>query len=124
MLLRAIDRAGKRNIRYFALDLDYAELERTLADLPTYNNVSCYGLCGSYEDGFRWLGSDDERTAPITVLYLGSSIGNFSRLESSNFIGKLSQSLHAEMGDAFLLAVDHCSNSSKIWKAYHDSDGT
>lgn len=123
-LLHALDRAGKRNIRYFALDLDYAELERTLANLPTYRNVSCYGLWGTYDDGFRWLNSGDKRVDPVTVLFLGSSIGSFSRAECSDFVGKLSSTLRAENGDAFLVAVDHCSKPSTIWKAYHDPDGT
>lgn len=124
LLLRALDRAGKKNIRYFALDLDEAELVRTLAQLPTYDNVSCYGLWGSYEDGFRWLNSIDNRVDPVTVLFLGSSIGNFSRVNARSFMKSVSNALRPELHDAFIIAFDHCSNFSKIWKAYHDPNGT
>ncbi|MCJ1462999.1 hypothetical protein MMC07_001603 [Pseudocyphellaria aurata] len=123
LLLQALDRAGKKNIRYFALDLDEAELVRTLAQLPTYKNVSCFGLWGSYEDGFRWLNSMNNRVDPVTVLFLGSSIGNFSRANARAFMKSISDALRPELHDAFIIAFDHCSNFSKIWKAYHDSNG-
>ena len=123
MLLRALDRAGKKNISYFALDLDYSELVRTLAQLPKYENVSCYGLWGFYEDGFRWLNRMSKHIGPVTILYLGSSIGNFSRPEARNFVSSIAQTLRPEMGDAFVIAFDHCNDDSKIWRAYHDPDG-
>ena len=123
LLLRALDRTGKKNIHYFALDLDHAELVRSLADLPAYQNVSCQGLWGSYEDGFRWLDSLKSRENPVTLLFLGSSIGNFSRGNARTFMNDVSQALHLELGDAFLIAFDRCGDPSKVWKAYHDPNG-
>ncbi|KAL9118632.1 MAG: hypothetical protein Q9187_004824, partial [Circinaria calcarea] len=123
ILLRAIDRTGKKNIRYFALDLDHAELVRSLAKLPAYKNVSCSGLWGSYEDGFRWLNGLEKRQDPVILLSLGSSVGNFPRANAITFMRNVSQTLHPELADAFLIAFDHCGNPSKVWKAYHDSNG-
>lgn len=122
ILLRAIDRTGK-NIRYFALDLDHAELVRSLAKLPAYKNVSCSGLWGSYEDGFRWLNGLEKRENPATLLSLGSSIGNFPRANAVTFMSSVSRTLRPESGDAFLIAFDHCCDPCKVWKAYHDSNG-
>ncbi|KAI9704834.1 MAG: hypothetical protein M1836_006614 [Candelina mexicana] len=123
LLLSALDRAGKRDIRYFALDLDHGELVRTLSNVPKYQHISCYGLWGSYTDGFHWLQNMDQRVDPITVLFLGSSIGNFSRSDCCNFMKDVSQTLRPEKGDAFLVAFDHCNDPEKVWKAYHDPHG-
>ena len=123
LLLRAIDQTVKKNMQYFALDLDYAELVRSLANLPAYKNVSCQGLWGSYKDGFRWLNNLNKRENPVTLLFLGSSIGNFLRANARTFMNDVSQALHPEMGDAFLVAFDHCNDPSKVWKAYHDPNG-
>ncbi len=123
LILSALDRAGKRDIRYFALDLDHGELVRTLANLPKYRNISCYGLWGSYTDGFRWLQNLDQRVDPVTLLFLGSSIGNFSRPDCRSFMKDVSQTLRPENGDALLIAFDHCTDAAKVWKAYHDPQG-
>ena len=103
--------------------MDHSELVRTLAQLPKYQNVSCYGLWGLYEDGFRWLNCMDKHTDPVTVLCLGSSIGNFSRSGACSFMTRVAQSLQPARGDAFVVAFDHCNDPSKIWRAYHDPNG-
>lgn len=123
VLLSALDRAGKQNIRYFALDLDHGELVRTLEDAPGYQNVSCYGLWGSYDDGFRWLQNMNHRIDPVTLLFLGSSIGNFPRPVCCEFMKNISQTLRPEKGDTLLVAFDHCNDWEKVWKAYHDPQG-
>ena len=123
LILGALERAGKKKIQYFALDLDYAELVRTLKNLPSYENISCYGLWGSYDDGFRWLNRSEARIDTVMLLSLGSSMGNLSRVDARTFMKRIANSLRPEMGDTFFLGLDHCSDFSKIWKAYHDPNG-
>lgn len=72
LLLQAFEQAAKQ-IDYYALDLSRDELQRTLAELPAFEHVTCRGLWGTYDDGREWLGRVDER--PKCIIHLGSSIG-------------------------------------------------
>lgn len=74
LLLQALDKAGK-DIDYYALDLSREELERTLAQVPSYNHVKCHGLLGTYDDGRDWLKTAENTSRQKCILHLGSSIG-------------------------------------------------
>jgi uncharacterized SAM-dependent methyltransferase len=74
LLLQALEDSGK-SIEYYALDLSQRELERTLAQVPRFQHVTCHGLLGTFEDGREWLKQPKMLDKPKCVLYLGSSIG-------------------------------------------------
>lgn len=74
LLLQAFEDA-KKKIDYFALDLSQTELERTLAEAPEFEYVSCRGLRGTYDDGCEWLKQEAMLSRPKCILHLGSSIG-------------------------------------------------
>lgn len=74
LLLRAFERSGK-NVEYYALDLSRRELERTLAQLPQYEHVTCHGLLGTYEDGREWLKTPSVLCRQKCIISLGASIG-------------------------------------------------
>jgi L-histidine Nalpha-methyltransferase / hercynylcysteine S-oxide synthase len=122
ILLQALDRAGKK-VHYYALDLNINELERTLADIPpgTFKNVTCSGLHGTYDDGLEWLKSPEMAAKPKTVLWLGSSIGNFKRHEAGPFLSSFAQTF--QPGDMMLIGIDACNDPKKIFHAYNDSEG-
>jgi L-histidine Nalpha-methyltransferase / hercynylcysteine S-oxide synthase len=82
LLLQALEDAGKV-IDYYALDLSPKELERTLAQVPLFKNVSCHGLLGTYDDGREWLKQPFILDRPKCILHLGSSIGISPCLQSS-----------------------------------------
>lgn len=75
ILLQALEDAGKE-IDYYALDLSKEELERTLAQVPSFRRVRCHGLLGTYDDGREWLKQPSISARPKCVMSLGSSIGN------------------------------------------------
>jgi L-histidine Nalpha-methyltransferase / hercynylcysteine S-oxide synthase len=77
LLLQALEKAQKQ-IQYYALDLSREELERTLAQLPDYEHVSCHGLLGTYDDGREWLKHPGNLARRKCILSLGSSIGMLS----------------------------------------------
>jgi uncharacterized SAM-dependent methyltransferase len=54
-------------------------------------------------------------------MFLGSSIGNFSREGAEEFLRSLP--LRAESGDTLLLGLDHNTEGSVIKEAYNDSKG-
>ena len=74
ILLQALEAAGK-DIDYYALDLSLKELRRTLEQVPSLTHVRCHGLHGTYDDGLDWLKMPENRSKPICVMSLGSSIG-------------------------------------------------
>lgn len=78
LLLQALESANK-DVDYYALDLSRQELERTLAQLPSYKYVRMHGLLGTYDDGRLWLQDPAVAARQKCILSLGSSIG-----ESSN----------------------------------------
>ena len=58
---------------------------------------------------------------PLHLLFLGSSLGNFSPGEDLAFLRSLP--LRAGRGDTLLLGLDHTSDTAKIERAYDDRAG-
>ncbi|KAL6719159.1 hypothetical protein ACLMJK_003396 [Lecanora helva] len=121
ILLQAFEQAGKI-IDYYALDLSQPELERTLdAITGSYKFVHCRGLLGTYEDGLAWLKEPENLKKPKCILWLGSSIGNFTRTEAADFLKSFSHVLTSN--DLMLIGVDTCQDQNKVYSAYNDKEG-
>lgn len=120
LLLQALDKAGK-NIDYYALDLSREELERTLAQVPSYNHVKCHGLLGTYDDGRDWLKTAENTSRQKCILHLGSSIGNFNRSDAAAFLKGFSDVLGPN--DKMLIGVDACNDPARVYHAYNDKEG-
>ncbi|GAB7355923.1 hypothetical protein MBLNU459_g6565t1 [Dothideomycetes sp. NU459] len=122
ILLDALDRKA-RDVSYYALDLSQVELERTLREVPdgTFENVKCYGLLGTYDDGLAWLKQPQNVKKPKTIMSLGSSIGNFSREDAAHFLAQFTDILNHN--DSMVLGLDACTNAAKVYHAYNDRDG-
>ncbi len=123
ILLQAIERLGK-TVEYYALDVSYSELERTLSEIPgnLYKYVNCFALQGTYDDGLQWLKRPENRTRPKIILSLGSSIGNFTRPMAVEFLRGFAAVL--DDGDAMLVGIDACKEPDRVSLAYNDSIGT
>ncbi|KAH6614184.1 C-type lectin protein [Boeremia exigua] len=119
ILLQAIDRLGK-DVEYYAVDLSLPELKRTFSEIPTdgYKHVKCFGLHGTYDHALEWLKSSSVRDKPKTVLWLGSSLGNFKRHEAAPFLAGFCDAI--KPGDTMLIGIDSCKNSSRVYHAYND----
>ena len=63
----------------------------------------------------------EETQPPLHILFLGSSLGNFPREETADFLRSLP--LRPGSGDTLLLGLDHDNDKEKIEKAYNDSKG-
>ena len=125
ILLHALDRSGKE-IDYYALDLDLAELKRTFAQVRTgssadYAHVSLFGLHGTYDDGLKWLQQARNVAKPKTLLWLGSSVGNFTRLEAAEFLQTCRDALGTR--DRLIVGVDGCKDPDRVFHAYNDREG-
>ncbi len=75
------------------------------------------GLCARYEQALDALKSNQ----PKLFVFLGSTIGNFTRSEFGAFFDRLSHAM--KEGDFFLLGVDRVKDVEILEKAYDDSQG-
>lgn len=121
LILQALQES-KRNITYYALDLDLQELERSLSSLGSFDDVKLVGLLGTYDDGLEWLSTKFDKQTPKTIMWLGSSVGNLNREEAGAFIHRIQEHCMAE-GDNFLIGVDQRNNPEKIALAYNEPAG-
>ncbi|KAK9475867.1 hypothetical protein V1514DRAFT_338698 [Lipomyces japonicus] len=125
LLLNALERLHKRTT-YYALDLELSELQKAISklDCDRLEYVTVIGLYGSYTDGRKWLSilRSNDSNSKVTLMWLGSSIGNFNRDEACQFISEfVEQSLTCN--DLFLVGIDRRNDSRDVFKAYNDSDG-
>ena len=112
ILLEALEMMGQP-FYYYALDLSLSELERTLSDIPTYDNVRTFGLHGTYDDGLEWLKQEGNSEKPKCIMSLGSSIGNFTREEAHGFLKGFADVLNSET-DSLLIGLDGCQDKERV----------
>ena len=115
---------AKKDIEYFALDLSLPELERTFAmlDIEAYQHVSFRGLHGTYDDALSWLKNRPNNSvdgSTTCIMTLGSSIGNFTPDEATNFLKGYARILGP--ADLILVGLDACQDPKRIFRAYNDS---
>lgn len=120
ILLSALDAAGK-DIDYYALDLDFKELKRTLEQAPTFKHVKCHGIHGTYDDSLDWLNLPEQISRSKCVMSLGSSIGNFSRPDAAAFLRRFAEIL--QPSDTLLIGLDGTTDAKKVYHAYNDREG-
>lgn len=133
ILLRTLD-ALAIPVDYYALDLSLPELKRTLALIPpgTYTHIRCHGLLGTYDDGRAWLQRPENTLRPQCIVFLGSTIGSFTRPDAGAFLASFANVLHgpknAKPADdddyLILIGLDGCKDGAIVWDAYNDAKGT
>ncbi|KAI0771000.1 histidine-specific methyltransferase [Trametes elegans] len=123
-------------VQYYALDLEKRELERTLVALnqsavgtELLGKVSTNGLCGTYDDGLKYItsgGLDGPSAAKVRpalhIIFLGSSLGNFARGDDAAFLRSLP--LRPGSGDTLLIGLDHGYDPERMALAYNSPTGT
>ncbi|CAI6091320.1 unnamed protein product, partial [Clonostachys chloroleuca] len=121
LLLQAFEDAGKV-IDYYALDLDHRELERTLSQLPAFQNVTCRGLHGTYDDGRDWLATlKDRPKSHLSGKLTEMILGNFHRDDAAKFLEGFGRIMGS--GDCMFVGVDSCIRPDKVYHAYNDHKG-
>lgn len=113
---------GGRSLTYRPVDVSGSAVEASAADLlADYPTLRIQGLIGTYERAFEELARQDGPRAPLLVLFLGSTIGNFTPDETEAFLARLRRGLRA--GDGFLVGIDLRKDVGVIEAAYNDSAG-
>ena len=111
---------ARKKFTYIPIDISESAI-RQLAmelsrDLPELNT---HGLVAEYSSGISWLSQEESRRN--LVLFLGSSIGNFSPPEAAGFLASLREAMRP--GDFLLIGFDLVKDAGLLNLAYDDSGG-
>jgi dimethylhistidine N-methyltransferase len=104
--------------KYIPIDVSGGILKTSVIHLQQkYPDLSIEGLLGTYEEALLHL--DKNHTRSRMIFFLGSSIGNFTQQQSSDFFNKVSHAL--TKGDYFLLGLDLQKPKEILEAAYNDN---
>jgi dimethylhistidine N-methyltransferase len=110
----------QKTLIYYPIDILRSALEESASRLlNAYPTLCVVGLEGEFADGIRYLGA--QPGGPRLVVFLGSTIGNFTEEENQRFFGMLRRALRPE--DRFLLGADLLKDPAILLPAYDDSQG-
>ena len=118
-LLEALSR--RRRIRYYPIEISRAALALCERELSDIESVGIVGLEREYLEGLREAASRREPGQHILVLFLGSTIGNFSHPCDRNFLREVRAVL--DVGDSLLLGTDLEKPIPQLIEAYDDPVG-
>jgi iron(II)-dependent oxidoreductase len=115
-LLRAWCNAGPT--LYVPIDINQAALVSAARELQgLFPTLSVEALAASYDRALPLL----QALSPLTLLFLGSSIGNLSPGEIDDFFALVARSLAPD--DFFLLGIDLVKGIPELEAAYNDAAG-
>jgi dimethylhistidine N-methyltransferase len=113
--------AHHKSMTYCPIEISSAALVRCERELDDLAHVSILGFETEYLDGLSKAVARRKPGDAVVVLFLGSSIGNFDRGPSEDFLRKIRHAI--EPGDMLLLGTDLEKPLSQLIPAYDDSLG-
>jgi len=111
----------ERPVVYCPIDISPTALlscKSELCDIPSLNIVS---FEDDFIDGLQRVVDGRTNDVPILVLFLGSTLGNFSRIAAVRFLSSIRSKL--QRGDALLLGLDLIKPIPQLIQAYCDPIG-
>jgi dimethylhistidine N-methyltransferase len=119
IVLEALRRAGA-DFTYVPIDISEGAMKQLVRKVhERLPDVHVAGLVSEYNDGVHYLGRGQGRTN--LVLFLGSNIGNFNRVQARAFLRRLWSSLRE--GDHALVGFDLKKDIEILLAAYNDPKG-
>ena len=117
LLQAALDR--QKRLHYAPIDIS-GDFLRTcaLALLDDFPGLHVAAIAAEYHDAIAAL---PETAAPRLILFLGSSIGNFTPAEATAFLSHVRQAMRPD--DRLLIGIDLLKDRSRIEAAYNDAQG-
>ena len=118
-ILEAITRAN--SVRYFPVDISCAALDGCVRSLDGINGVSIKPIASGYLKGVSSALAHRKAGEPAMLMFLGSTIGNFTRSEATSFLRCIQQRMRP--GDYLLLGADLVKPRTQLLDAYDDPIG-
>lgn len=108
------------DFQYVPIDISTAAMTSLVESLNIqFPTLRSYGLVTDYFHGLKWLNNRGDRKN--LVLFLGSSIGNFTHDESCFFLRNVWNCLNHD--DLVLIGFDMKKDIDLLLRAYNDSQG-
>lgn len=104
-------------VDYYPIDISEKAMQQLSETIQRQDGLELHGLIGEYFDGLRFVRERSGRKQ--LVMFLGSNIGNFNRIQNQGFLRRLWNSLNA--GDYLLVGFDLKKNIKTLARAYSDS---
>jgi dimethylhistidine N-methyltransferase len=105
---------------YMPIDISRSALEASSRRLlAAYPALSIHALADDYDAATEVLRAEQSRAK--LVLWLGSNVGNFDRVEAARFLERISSALAAR--DGLLVGIDLRKSRSVLERAYDDARG-
>ena len=116
-LLRQLQQAG-HNFTYYPVDISKNTIAFLQDEMPKrIPGIQIHGLNGEYMEMIGKCYEISHRRK--LILFLGSTIGNFSKENAQRFLKELNN--HLKSGDLVLIGFDLKKNPKQILAAYNDS---
>ncbi|HUK86420.1 MAG TPA: L-histidine N(alpha)-methyltransferase [Terriglobales bacterium] len=111
----------QREVPYYAIDASPAALEGCRATLSALAGVRFCGLASFYEEGLAEVARRRLPGQRLLLMFLGSNLGNFDRVQAHAFLAGLR--IRLLPGDALLLGTDLVKPEATLLAAYDDAAG-
>ncbi|NQY65385.1 MAG: L-histidine N(alpha)-methyltransferase [Alteromonadaceae bacterium] len=106
-------------VNFYPIDISEKAMLMLSENMTPHPNLTINGVVAEYFDGLRTVRNQSKNRQ--LVLFLGSNIGNFDRVQNQGFLRRLWMSLNAS--DNVLLGFDLKKDVGVLTAAYNDSSG-
>jgi dimethylhistidine N-methyltransferase len=112
---------ARRRVNYIPVDISRAALENCRGSIGSIEGVNFKPIEATYLEGIDRALAERPAGERALTLFLGSTIGNFSRPEAQTFLHEVRQRMCP--GDSLLLGADLVKPRGKLIDAYDDPLG-
>ena len=110
---------ANRRVNFYPIDISEKAMVMLRDNIIAHDNLKIHGVVAEYFEGLRYVKQRSKNQQ--LVLFLGSNIGNFDRVQNQGFLRKLWMSLNTS--DHIILGFDLKKDVNVLTSAYNDSSG-
>lgn len=106
-------------VNFYPIDISEKAMQLLDDNLSKHPSLHTHGVVADYFHGLNYLKKISSNKK--LVLFLGSNIGNFNKVQIDSFLSQLQDSL--DTGDYVLVGFDLKKDTHVLNQAYNDADG-